>query len=120
MLYFYLDNKLFYFYKYEGKNSYLSELYKLSPKIPLINTEVEYFDVLPLEFRYNSYKKLLIELLIPFNYGIFNKTTKYNKKVLSVSSKYGSVNFSFYDKGFESIEFKNIKLKRIHEENSNI
>jgi urea transporter len=120
MLYFYLDNKLFYFYKYEGKNSYLSELYKLSPKIPLINTEVEYFDVLPLEFRYNSYKKLLIELLIPFNYGIFNKTTKYNKKVLSVSSKYGSVNFSVYDKGFESIEFKNIKLKRIHEENSNI
>ncbi len=118
-LYFFLDNKLFYFYKYEGAKSYLRELYKIAPKIPLINKEVDYFDVLPLEFRYSSFKKIIIEMLIPFNYTIFNKPIRYTKKNLSVSSKFGEAYFSFYEKGFEKIVFNKTILKRVHEEGNN-
>lgn len=117
-LYFYLDNKLFYFYKYEGGESYLKELFKIVPKIPLINRDIEFLDVLPLEFRYGLLKKIIIEIIIPFNYAIFNKPIRYNKEHLSLSSKYGRVDFSLYDKGFEKIEFNNTILKRIHEEDS--
>jgi murein DD-endopeptidase MepM/ murein hydrolase activator NlpD len=115
-LYFFIDNKLFYFYKYDGGNSYLKELYKIVPKIPLVNREVEYFDVLPLEFRFSSFKKLFMEILIPFNYSLFNKKIKYSSKSLSISSDFGEVWFSFYDKGFETIKFNNTVLKRISNE----
>jgi murein DD-endopeptidase MepM/ murein hydrolase activator NlpD len=114
-LFFNSDSKLFYFYKYEGKDSYLKNLYKIVPKIPFINKNVDYFDVLPLEFRYSTFKKIIMEIIIPFNYKIFNKPVRYSKKSLSVSSKYGVAYFSFYNKGFEKIEFKNLQLKRIDE-----
>ncbi len=116
-LFFYLDNKLFYFYEYKGGESYLKELFKIAPKIPLVGQEVEYEDTLPIELRYSKIKSSLMEFLISFNYKIFNKKEIYRKDKLKITSKYGELSFCFYEKGFNSISGKNFSLKRINEEN---
>ena len=117
-LYFYLDSKLFYFYDYKGDDSYLKELFKIAPKIPIVWGELEYEDSLPIELRYNSFKSALMEFLISFNYKYFAKSDIYKKEKLKVSSKYGEVHFSFYEKGFSIIKGKNFTLKRINEKDS--
>ncbi len=109
-LYFYLDMKMFYFYEYDGIESYLKELFKLSPRIPLSNKNVIYTDYLPLNIILKGIKKYLTEFLLPFNYNIFNRPIFYEKKPLEVSCDYGKVTFSFYEKGYKTIEFKNKKL----------
>ena len=109
-LYFYLNEKMFYFYEYEGEESYLKKLFLLSPKIPLINKNVIYEDILPLNIILKRFKKYLIEFILAFNYNLFNKSVEYEKKPLEVSSKFGKVTFSFYDKGFKMMEFENKKL----------
>ena len=117
-LYFYLDNKLFYFYEYQGEHSYLQELFKIAPKIPLVGVEVNYSDTLPIELRYGKFKAALMEFLMAFKHNIFNKKERYHKDRLKVSSKYGELGFSFYEKGFSYIKGKNFELKRVNEENS--
>jgi hypothetical protein len=117
-LYFYADEKLFYFYDYEGSDSILKNLFKVAPKIPLINKEVEYEDVLPPQFKYSLIKKIIIELMLPFNFKLFAQKVIYYKKKLNVKSKYGEIAFSFYEKGFERIKFKESELRRINEEDN--
>jgi len=117
-LYFYTDDKLFYFYEYEGKEGILKNLFKLMPKIPLISKEVEYKDVLPSQFRYGLFKRVLIELILPFNFKLFNKKILYKKEKLKIKSKFGEVVFSFYEKGFERIKTEHFELRRIHEKNN--
>jgi len=117
-LYFYLDNKLFYFYEYQGGYSYLQELFKIAPKIPLLGVEVNYSDTLPIELRYGKLKGAFIEFIMTFKHNIFNKKERYHKDRLKVSSKYGELGFSFYEKGFSYIKGKNFELKRVNEENS--
>jgi len=108
-LYFYLAEKMFYFYEYEGKESYLKKLFLLAPRIPLTNKDVVYKDVLPIYFI-KGFRRYIIEFLLPFNYDLFNKKVEYNKKLLEIDSKYGKVIFSFYEKGFKMLEFDNKKL----------
>ncbi len=117
-LYFYLDNKLFYFYEYQGGKSYLQELFKIAPKIPLVGVEVNYSDTLPVELRYGKIKGAVMEFLMTFKHTVFNKKERYQKDRLKVSSKYGELGFSFYEKGFSYIKGKNFELKRVNEENS--
>ena len=109
-LYFYLTEKMFYFYEYEGKESYLKELFKISPKIPFLLKEVKYKDILPIQLLLNGLRKYVIEFLLSFNYNLFNKPIIYEKKPLEINSKFGKVSFSFYEKGFQKIEFGNKKL----------
>ena len=109
-LYFYLSEKMFYFYEYYGKDSYLKDIFKLSPKIPLTNKEVIYADILPIHILTTGIKRYLIEFLLSFNYNLFNKSIEYKKNSLSITSQFGKVTFSFYEKGFKSFEFKNKKL----------
>ncbi len=108
-LYFYLSEKMFYFYEYDGGKSYLKEIFKLSPRIPLINKNIVYKDILPVNII-KGFEKYLIEFLLSFNYNLFNKPIEYEKKPLEIVSKFGKVTFSFYEKGFKTIEFKNKKL----------
>ena len=108
-LYFYLSEKMFYFYEYDGGKSYLQEIFKLSPRIPLINKNVVYKDILPINII-KGFEKYLIEFLLSFNYNLFDRPVKYEKKPLEIVSKFGKVTFSFYEKGFKTIEFKNKKL----------
>ena len=109
-LYFYLYEKFFYFYELDGEGGYLKEIFKLTPKIPFINKEVKYCDYLPLDIITVGIKKYILEFLLSFNHQIFNKPVEYEKKPLEVVSKFGKVTFSFYEKGFKTIEFKNKKL----------
>ena len=112
-LYFYINEKMFYFYEYDGSESYLKELFKLSPRIPFIAKQIRYQDVLPINLLLRGVQKYLIELLLSFNYNIFNKPVVYEKNPLEINSKFGKVTFSFYEKGFKIIEFNNKKLIRI-------
>ena len=117
-LFFYSDEKLFYFYEYIGKESILKKLFVLAPKIPVISKEVEYSDVLPPQFIYGLFKKVIIELLLPFKFELFAKKVTYLKKTLSVESKFGGVYFSFYEKGFDKIKFDETELRRVYEKNN--
>ena len=110
-LYFYTDEKLFYFYEYEGSDSYLKELFKLSPKIPLISKEIEYTDILPPQFIYSLAKKVIIEFVLPFKFDLFLNKESYIKEKLKIKSRFGEVYFYFYEKGFERIKFKEYELR---------
>jgi len=114
-LYFYSYDKLFYFYEYEGGESYLKELFRIAPKIPLINKTIEYSDTLPLSFRFKGLKLAMMEFLLSFNHKLFDKQIVYKKENLEISSPYGIINFNFYEKGFEKIVFKNLELRREYE-----
>ena len=118
-LYFNSTEKFFYFYKYEGSESYLKELFKLAPKIPFINQKVKFSETLPIDILYRGIKLIFQELLISFNYKIFEKKFIYEKDFLSIKSKFGEIVFSFYEKGFDKIVLKDTILRRIHEENNN-
>jgi len=109
-LYFYLSEKMFYFYEYDGQDSYLKKLFLLSPRIPLTNKNVIYKDILPLNIFVDKFKRYVIEFLLSFNYNLFNRPIEYEKKPLEITSKYGKVGFSFYEKGFKMIQFENKKL----------
>jgi len=117
-LYFYNDEKLFYFYEYEGGESVLKELFKVAPKIPLVNKNIEYIDVLPPQFKYGLIKKSMIELVLPFIPNLFAQKTVYKKETLSIMSEYGEVVFSFYEKGFDKIKTQKFELRRVYEKNS--
>jgi len=115
-LYFYTDEKLFYFYEYEGKDSVLKRLFNVAPKIPLVNKEVEYEDILPPQFIYGLFKRVIIETVLPFNPKLFAKKSVYKKNMLNIVSEFGEVGFSFYEKGFDKIKLKNnMELRRIYE-----
>jgi murein DD-endopeptidase MepM/ murein hydrolase activator NlpD len=117
-LYFYQQDKLFYFYDYEGGESYLKEIFKISPKIPLINRNVIYEDILPIDIRLSKLKLFFAEFLLPFNFKKFLEKDKYKKESLAIKSNYGEVYFSFYEKGFEKIKSKSFELRRVYEKNS--
>ncbi|WP_456488832.1 urea transporter [Caminibacter pacificus] len=117
-LYFYTAERLFYFYDYKGGESYLKELFKLLPKLPLINKNVKYFDVLPLEFRFRLHKLAIMQFISSFYHKLFNQKVEYTKEKLKVFSKYGEIRFSFYEKGFSFIKGENFELRRINEKDS--
>jgi len=112
-LHFYIDEKLFYFYNYDGKKGFLKELFMLSPRIPFVNKNVLFEDILPFFIKYSGFKRILYEFLLPFNHKIIKKKTEYKKEDLKILSEFGEVKFSFYEKGFNELRFKNkiYKLK---------
>jgi len=116
-LYFYMDNKLFYFYEYEGDNSYLKALFKLTPKIPIINKNIEYEDIL-FGVEESFFKNKIIEFLLIFNDKIFLKKFLYKKENLKIISKKGEVLFKFYEKGFDKIICGDTILRRIYEKDN--
>jgi len=61
-LYFYSAEKFFYFYKYEGKESYLKELFKLTPRIPFINKNISFEDILSIDILYSGLKLIVSEI----------------------------------------------------------
>jgi len=112
-LYFYTYGSLFYFYNYVGEKSYLKLLFKLAPRIPLVNKQVEFNDVLPIYLLENKVKTMFIELLASFNKILYKREFGYNLDSLLLKSEFGEVKFSFYEKGFEEIKTENIVLRKI-------
>jgi len=118
-LYFYSAEKFFYFYKYEGKESYLKELFKLTPRIPFINKNISFEDILSIDILYSGLKLIVSEVLISFNYKLFEKKNIYSKEALKIKLSFGEVVFSFYEKGFDKIILKEKVLRRIREKTDN-
>jgi urea transporter len=114
-LYFYSVEKFFYFYKYEGGDGYLKEIFKLAPRVPFINKDVKFYDVLPLDLKYRGIELMIKEVLLSFYYKLFNQKEEYKKEKLSIKSRFGEVKFSFYEKGFDKIILKNKELRRNRE-----
>jgi hypothetical protein len=113
-LYFYSTASLFYFYNYEGEESYLKEIFKLAPKIPFINAKnIEYSDVLPVYLLNDKIKSALIEFIASFKPSIYKKEFSYNFNSLILSSQFGNVTLESYKKGFQIIKTKEFTLRRI-------
>jgi urea transporter len=113
-LYFYSTASLFYFYNYEGEESYLKEIFKLAPKIPFINAKnIEYSDVLPVYLLNDKIKSALIEFIASFKPSIYKKEFSYNFNSLILSSQFGEVTLDIYKKGFQIIKTKEFTLRRI-------
>ena len=112
-LYFYTTPTLFYFYNYIGDESYLKLLFKLSPRIPLVNKQINFSDALPIYLLENRIKTMIIEILSSFNKLLYKREFSYNLNHLNLKSEFGEVKFSFYEKGFEEIKTKNILLRKI-------
>jgi len=111
-LYFYTYGSLFYFYNYIGEESYLSLLFKLAPRIPLVNKNIEFKDALPIYLLENKFKTILIEFFSSFNKFLYKREFSYNFNMLTLKSEFGEVTFSFYEKGFEKITTKTVILRR--------
>ena len=113
-LYFYNDLKQFYFYNYEGKESYLKYLFILAPRIPFINKEKSYFsDYLPLYLVKSKLQTIFLELLCSIKKDIYKFERKYSLSKLELSSDDGLVKVESSNKGFELIKYQNIELRRI-------
>ncbi len=113
-LYFYNDLKQFYFYKYEGKASFLKELFILAPRIPFINKQgVRYKDYLPLYLLKSKMQTSLIELASTVNKNFYKAQKEYTFDNSCVSSLDGEVHIEANAKGFSLIKYKNIELRRV-------
>jgi len=113
-LYFYNDLKQFYFYNYDGSESYLKWLFRLAPRIPFVNKkDTTYTDSLPLYLVKSRVKTILMELLSIIKIDLFKVDKVYNFDGLTVSSIDGSVQIELLNKGFSSIKYNNKELRRI-------
>jgi len=112
-LYFHNNGDMFYFYFYTGNDSYLKEIFKMAPKIPFISDKVTYRDYLPIYILETKMKTILIEFLSTFNKNLYKRERFYLLNRVFLTSEYGEVYFSLYEKGFEKFVFKNIELRRI-------
>jgi urea transporter/murein DD-endopeptidase MepM/ murein hydrolase activator NlpD len=110
-LYFYTYLSQFYFYKYLGESSYLQDIFKLIPKIPMVTAKVKYDDYLPADLIYNNYKKIVAQLLSSINQDYYMKRYEYSLDKDVLSSKFGTIRFDTHKKGFKEMKFKNLVLR---------
>lgn len=113
-LYFYSEPKQFYFYNYEGGESYLRHLFRLTPRVPFVNKEDTLFkDSLPLYLLQSSVQKMARELLSIFNRDVYRMDMMYRFDKMQISSSDGIVEIESVDKGFALIAYNNQELRRI-------
>jgi urea transporter/murein DD-endopeptidase MepM/ murein hydrolase activator NlpD len=112
-LYYQIDETQFYFYKYQGKNSHLKQLFILAPRIPFINKDnISYIDYLNINLVKNKVSIIKTELLSSINAKYAKLEETYIYKNETISSKRGIVTLDKHNKGFKMIKYCNIKLKK--------
>jgi len=111
-LYFYNDLKSFYFYNYEGGESYLKWLFILAPRVFFISKEISYSDYLPVYLLKNRFQRAVIELLSTIKKDFYKIKSEYYFNSNQIVSKYGKVTLNINQKGFTKIEYNNIQLLR--------
>lgn len=112
MLYFYNDNKQFYFYKYKGKESYLKQFFRLAPRILFVNKEVRFFDFLPPYLLFGILKTSLLEFGAIFSKRLYKQEQSYSFDGRVIESEHRKVSLSLEQKGFENLEFEGFELRR--------
>ncbi|MDF1874500.1 urea transporter [Sulfurimonas sp. SAG-AH-194-I05] len=112
-LYFYNDAKQFYFYTYEGKSSYLKQLFLLAPRIPFVSMQTfSFVDYLPVNLVKSKIQTLLTELLATINKEFYKEETRYSFDGKTLSSPFGSVRLDVAHKGHTEINYNNTQLRR--------
>lgn len=112
-LYFFNDGRQFYFYNYIGGDSYLKMFFIVAPRIVFINTKkINYKDFLPVYLLKNSFETLMTELASTINQNAYKIEQTYSFDTTTVSSNYGFATLEPFDKGFKTLSYQNIQLKR--------
>ena len=112
-LYFYSSQKEFYFYRYQGKASYLKQFFILAPRIPFISSQtVTYTDYLPICLLKTKWEQMRIELLSTVNKELYKITSEYTFDGDTVKSKYGSISLSKHTKGLTNVKYDNFEFKQ--------
>ena len=116
-LFFNTNETMFYFYNYEGrKNSYLENLFKLSPKYPFVNLSgVEFIDFLPINLIFNRFKTALMLLIATIKPNKIKVKKSYTLIQNRLKSKNGEVVLSKNYKFFDYIRYNHTTLKRVYE-----
>ncbi|MFK5976630.1 MAG: urea transporter [Sulfurovum sp.] len=110
-LYFYADEREFYFYNYVGKESHLQRLFTIMPRIPFITAQkIRYKDYLPINLIYNRFDTVIIEFLSSINKNYAKISQEYRYENEMVSSDRGEVVLDSHSKGFKSIAYNNTRL----------
>lgn len=112
-LYFYSDTLMFYFYRYTGETSPLKQLFIMVPRVPYVHKNGIYFiDYLPINLIYSKFKTMQRELLSALHKNFYKIEKIYYYDEYKLSSEYGTVTFSPHLKGFQTINYNQIQLKR--------
>jgi len=109
-LYFYLTPTLFYFYRYEGRESYLKLLFKTAPKIPIFTGQIKFEDYLPLNVRFNRFIWIM-EFITSFSFKLFDKSLDFLSVNGNLTGPIGKVELNWESKGFRKIEGEGIRLE---------
>ncbi len=113
-LYFYNDLKQFYFYNYEGAESYLKRLFILAPRLPFVSSqEVEFKDYLPVYLVKSKLQSMLIVLMSTIKKDYYKVEHVYSFDGKTLSSKYGEVTLEAMKKGYVKIKYDNVELRRV-------
>lgn len=113
-LYFYNNSKEFYFYNYEGSDSYLKWFFILAPRLPFVSSkDLVYDDYLPVYLLKNKLEQISIELLSTIKKDFYKLKCTYNFDSTTISSKYGKASLEPLEKGYTKIEYNNIQLKKV-------
>ena len=117
-LYFYNTLKEYYFYHYQGKSSYLKQLFIVAPRIPFISSQsVKYRDFLPVYLLKAPLQKLLIELVSTIKKDYYKIEKEYIFDGTAVISNNGEARLSVRHKGFDTISYSGITLQLKHQDN---
>ena len=110
-LYFYTDEREFYFYNYIGGESHLKRLFTLIPRIPFITAQkIRYKDYLPINLIYSRFDTVIIEFLSSINKNYAKISQEYIYENETVHSNRGEVVLDLYAKGFKRIVYNDTKL----------
>ena len=115
-LYFNSSATQFYFYQYEGDTSYLKYLFILAPRFPFINkTDIAFEDCLPINLVKSKMEVLWIELISTINKKFSRVPRMFVSQNNKLESEEGYVSLEAMKKGFYTIAYHDIELKRVED-----
>jgi len=113
-LFFYNDSKEFYFYHYQGRDSYLKWFFILAPRLPFVSVgELYYDDYLPIYLIKSKIQQIVIELASTVKKDFYKYRCRYKFNVRTIESKYGKAYLEPLEKGYTKIEYNNIQLRKV-------
>ena len=113
-LYFNSTPTQFYFYHYSGVESHLKRMFILSPRIPFVRKDfVTYEDYLPLNLMKGSFQVLMLELASIVQKNLARLEQQYTLTSETIRSENGKVTLESNKKGFKTIAYKNVVLRRV-------